>query len=143
MLSNPDQRLTWIVVSIAAAVFMATLLIWPAAWAPVLIATAVLVISALLIAQRYTRALERVGQAVRRFGEQSDASEKIASGGVSQLGSVVGSLLSQQHQQLTVTSQQATQLSTILEGMAEGVIAVDTNETVLRINGAARRMLEP
>jgi two-component system phosphate regulon sensor histidine kinase PhoR len=100
-------------------------------------------ILALIISRRIARPLEELKAGAQRFA-QGDLSARLPLSDTEELGSVAESLNNMAQQlddQIRTIKEQRNEVEAILSSMVEGVIAVDTEENVIRINEAAAQVL--
>ncbi len=95
------------------------------------------------ISRRISRPLEAMRQGAERFAE-GDLSERLASGGAEEIGALaaaMNSMARELDERMRTVVRQHSEQEAVLSSMVEGVLAVDTEERILRINRAAATLL--
>ncbi|MCX8037244.1 MAG: cell wall metabolism sensor histidine kinase WalK [Candidatus Sumerlaeia bacterium] len=95
------------------------------------------------VARRIARPLEEIRRGAERYA-QGDLTHKLPvyeSLEIGSLAEAMNRMGAQMDERLRAIIQQRNELETVLSGMVEGVLAVDADERVLKINQAAGRML--
>lgn len=97
----------------------------------------------LWISRRITRPLEVMKEGAERFaaGELGHRLPVPESEEMAGLAGALNQMATQLDERLRAIQRERNQLRVVLSGMVEGVIAVDTDERVIRLNRAAARML--
>ncbi|MDX1565592.1 MAG: ATP-binding protein, partial [Phycisphaeraceae bacterium] len=107
----------------------------------VLIAVILAVLS-LLIARRISRPLEQMRLGAEKFA-QGQLDRRLPTGGaeeVSALGTSLNNMAAQLDERFQTVIRQRNELEAVLKSMIEGVLAVDNNEQILRLNRAAAEL---
>ncbi len=94
-------------------------------------------------ARRIARMLEEIQRGVERYA-QGDLTHKLPVYNSLEIGSLaeaMNRMAAQMDERMRAIIQQRNELETVLSGMVEGVLAVDADERILKINQAAGRML--
>jgi len=97
----------------------------------------------LAVARRVTRPLEELTRGAEAFAG-GDLSPRLAVGGsreVSDLARAMNDMAGQLGERIATIDRQRTELAGVLESMVEGVVAVDVDQRVLRLNSACLRLL--
>lgn len=97
-----------------------------------------------LVARRITRPLENMRQGAERFakGELGQRLSMPFSMELAALAGAMNKMAQQLDERLRTVLNQRNQLDAILASMVEGVLAVDTDEQIITLNGAAGRLLD-
>lgn len=109
----------------------------------VLFITVVLGIVVLVIAIKTNRSITRLRHAADRFA-QGNLSRRVSVRGPLQIAALAESLnrmARQLQDRLTTVVRQRNELGAVLSSMIEGVLAVDTEERIISLNGAAAELL--
>lgn len=97
----------------------------------------------LAVSRQVSRPLEMMRQGTVRFAN-GDFSQKITVSGSEEivgLAQTMNRMAAQLDDRIRTVSSQRNEMETVLSSMVEGVIAVDLNEKILYMNGAARKQL--
>ncbi len=95
------------------------------------------------ISRRISRPLEAMRLGAERFA-RGDLSERLAAGGAEEIGALaaaMNSMARELDERMRTVVLQHSELEAVLSSMVEGVLAVDTEERLLRINRAAAALL--
>jgi two-component system phosphate regulon sensor histidine kinase PhoR len=99
---------------------------------------------ALVVARRISRPLGELQKGAERFAE-GNLEQHLPISPVAEIGGVaeaMNSMAAQLDERLSTVLRQRNEQEAVLTSMIEGVIAVDTNQVVLRINRAAAQLLQ-
>lgn len=109
----------------------------------VLFITVVCGIGVLIVAIKTNRSISRLRYAADRFA-QGNLSKRVSVRGPLQLAALAESLnrmARQLQDRLTTVVRQRNELGAVLSSMIEGVLAIDTEERIISLNGAAAELL--
>ncbi len=109
-----------------------------------LVVALVAALVALVVARRISRPLGELQKGAERFAE-GNLEQHLPISPVVEIGSVaeaMNSMAAQLDERLSTVLRQRNEQEAVLASMIEGVIAVDTNQVVLRINRAAAQLLQ-
>lgn len=98
----------------------------------------------LIISRRISRPLEQIKQEAERYA-QGDFEHRLRVSGSSEivaLAHALNEMAVQLNDRITTIDKQRNEQDSVLSSMVEGVIAIDSNQNVLRINPAAARLLD-
>lgn len=98
----------------------------------------------LAISRRISRPLEQIKQEAERYA-QGDFEHRLRVNGSSEivtLAQALNEMAVQLNDRITTIDKQRNEQDSVLSSMVEGVIAIDSNQNVLRINPAAARLLD-
>ncbi|OQY21574.1 MAG: hypothetical protein B6I37_08515 [Desulfobacteraceae bacterium 4572_35.2] len=98
----------------------------------------------LAISRRISRPLEQIKQEAERYA-QGDFKHRLRVSGSSEivtLAQALNEMAAQLNDRITTIDKQRNEQDSVLSSMVEGVIAIDSNQNVLRINPAAARLLD-
>lgn len=98
----------------------------------------------LLVSRRISRPLEEMTRRAQRFarGELEDRLTLAGSAEITALGEALNQMATELNGRIQAMARQRNELEAVLSSMSEGVLAVDNDERVLRINRAAARLME-
>ena len=101
------------------------------------------IIASLLLSRHIARPLEEMMQGVQSFrkGDFSHAIPPASSEELGALGDAMNQMAQELNGRITEISSQRNQQEAILSSMVEGVLVIDTEERILRMNKSAARML--
>ena len=108
-----------------------------------LLAAAVLTIATLVLSRRIARPLALLNQGAERFA-RGDLSHRVSIADSLELGALAETLnqmAAQLDEKIRHVVRQRNEREAILSGMVEGVLAIDSQERVIRINQAAARLV--
>jgi two-component system phosphate regulon sensor histidine kinase PhoR len=98
----------------------------------------------LAISRRISRPLEQIKQEAERYAK-GDFEHRLRVSGSSEivtLAQALNEMAAQLNDRITTIDKQRNEQDSVLSSMVEGVIAIDSNQNVLRINPAAARLLD-
>jgi two-component system, OmpR family, phosphate regulon sensor histidine kinase PhoR len=144
MLLRQSLRLALIFICSIAGIVGATAFIWPSSLAAVSFCASALTIIGFMLLRDYVADLANIERCMRQYCDPAEFAcfERRAELESHALGMTLDRLLQSQQARLNHAEQDGAQLNVIMDAMAEGVIAIDSQEMVLRVNAAARQMLE-
>lgn len=102
----------------------------------------VLAVLSLLLARRITRPLEQMRQSAEQFAK-GQLDQRLPTNGaeeVSALAEALNNMAAQLDERFQTVIRQRNELEAVLTSMVEGVLAVDNNEKILRINRSAAEL---
>jgi two-component system phosphate regulon sensor histidine kinase PhoR len=112
--------------------------------AGVVFATILVALLSLLVARRVGQPLDDLKRGAQRFA-RGDLEHKLTVPETREMGAVaeaMNDMAEQLNERIQTVSQQRNELEAVLSSMEEGVLAVDRNERLISINGAAAAMLK-
>ncbi|MBN2059461.1 MAG: HAMP domain-containing protein [Deltaproteobacteria bacterium] len=101
-------------------------------------------IMSLLFSLRISRPVEEIKRVAEAFSN-GDFDHRIPESNTEELGSLIGTMNQmavELQRRINLMREQRNELEAVLSSMVEGVIAVDNDEKIIRINNAAAQMLE-
>lgn len=102
----------------------------------------------LLVSRRISKPLEEIRQSAARFSQgnftqgMSLRKSESASLEVAALADSIDRMAAQLNERIETISRQSSELETVFAGMAEGVLAVDNEERIIRMNQAAAKIFD-
>ena len=118
--------------------------VWHQIFLAALIIAVIAIVATVLVSRRISRPLERIGFAVQSFGQEGSY-EKIPSSPISELdllASTLNTMADQLNERISTIRQQHDELSALLACMVESVLAVDTENKLIRMNKSAEKLFQ-
>lgn len=96
-----------------------------------------------ILANQFTKPLVHMTEVASRMaeGDYEQRLPRIGRGEIGELSRALNQLATSSAERISTIREERNQLSAILSGLVEGVIAIDRDQRIIHVNGAAARML--